>query len=821
MRKRPLSRKERTAGDRDVITVDNAAAALRVHELRQRVDLTKYVDTHPFVFDRVFSSVADNIAVYDGTARPLVDTLFAGGRATCFAYGQTGAGKTFTMAGDGAQNPGLYTLAVRDVFDRIRRVESELWRAAERDGIDDFEPPEPAQVWISFYEIYASRLQDLLNRSKKLECREDGNNEVQIVGLSHRLCEVEEDVLACVEEGSRARSTGVTGANDDSSRSHAVFQIQLRHPLCQAVETDASTVMQRSLLRNTRSRTAAAVTEARRGPEIGRLCFIDLAGSERGSDTASSTRQTRMEGAEINKSLLALKECIRAMDQKKDHTPFRGSKLTQVLKASFMGKNCRTVMIANISPASSNVEHTLNTLRYSDRVKEIKKDRVNANSVADTMAKTFGGRRATFSHGIGTRHGRTLLAPTPLRATQRQSSVDVQHFEEAAMLLESVAPERKLSKKSSSRQLDRPTDRDEKTTALPRTSSRTTRRTTMLPMRGKDSEKRMQDLCQDSLTDQKVTKKPRETRLRRKNMRAPSMIPYRPSLGGKSLIKPDVTNAMNEEKEDRRKTMAGRIMAMELPMNTSGNENRAPVHNSHTVADMDQRTRAPPPFDQRSRSVSAIKTSKSISDIRHTPNDYSNMQDSSASDMEKEQPRQQMHRRRTIKSANAAESAMKYYNAKKSDELPEEDLLFASSDNMMDEETAEVQKRLGAASVPTDQPKQSSLSKLGSSVSTFAGEKVTEVAVSSPLSEDNSPNGSFSDRSNGSLTRSDALRKIVRFHHVQIEELMRLTEADVALVNAAERGHMDHDEYALKLKLNLSQKLDIVQTLQSKLKLLD
>ena len=103
------------------------------------------------------------------------------------------------------------------------------------------------------------------------------------------------------------------------------------------------------------------------------MSFIDLAGSERGADTIDQNKQTRIDGAEINKSLLALKECIRALDLEKKHLPFRGSKLTQVLKDSFTG-NSKTTMIANVSPAGSCVEHTLNTLRYADRVKELKKD---------------------------------------------------------------------------------------------------------------------------------------------------------------------------------------------------------------------------------------------------------------------------------------------------------------------------------------------------------------------------------------------------------------------------------------------------------------
>lgn len=158
------------------------------------------------------------------------------------------------------------------------------------------------------------------------------------------------------EAGNSTRSTGATGANSDSSRSHAIFQIVLKHE-------------------NKKIQ--------------GKLSFIDLAGSERGADRGETDKQTRMEGSEINKSLLALKECIRALDQDSKHTPFRQSKLTQVLKDSFIG-NSRTCMIATITPNMSNSEHSLNTLRYADRVKELRGNSNNALDQAQVEDEVLG-----------------------------------------------------------------------------------------------------------------------------------------------------------------------------------------------------------------------------------------------------------------------------------------------------------------------------------------------------------------------------------------------------------------------------------------------
>ena len=209
---------------------------------------------------------------------------------------------------------------------------------------------------MSAFEIYGGRVFDLLNGRRKLRVLEDSKSQICIVGLKEFCASDGDSFDRLVEHSARARCVGSTGANSESSRSHAILQLVLKKP----VET-------------ANAQLAALETHGEPSAEIyGKLSFIDLAGSERGADTTDNDRQTRIEGAEINKSLLALKECIRALDSGASHVPFRGSKLTEVLRDSFLGDS-RTVMIANISPAERSCEHTLNTLRYADRVKEISK----------------------------------------------------------------------------------------------------------------------------------------------------------------------------------------------------------------------------------------------------------------------------------------------------------------------------------------------------------------------------------------------------------------------------------------------------------------
>mmetsp|Transcript_41184 Transcript_41184/g.54199 ORF Transcript_41184/g.54199 Transcript_41184/m.54199 type:complete len:644 (+) Transcript_41184:338-2269(+) len=314
VRKRPINDKE--VAKRDYDSVTNWNPTVLVHYCKLKVDgITKYLDNAEFEFDHSFGEDDDTFEIYRYTCAPLVPFCVGGGRATVFAYGQTGSGKTYTMQG-------IQEYATQDLY-------GELNSSAAGKNLE---------VLVSFFEIYGGRCQDLLNRRHRLNIREDGKGEVVIGELSEMPCEDAETLLAYIERGNRNRTTHATEKNDVSSRSHAVCQIALRN-----LQT---------------------------GKLHGKISLIDLAGSERGADTKSHNRQRRMESAEINKSLLALKECIRALDSDSTHVPYRASKLTLCLKDSFTRNSARTVMIATVAPNASSADHTINTLRYADRVKE-------------------------------------------------------------------------------------------------------------------------------------------------------------------------------------------------------------------------------------------------------------------------------------------------------------------------------------------------------------------------------------------------------------------------------------------------------------------
>ncbi|KAL9186910.1 hypothetical protein ACHAXT_010630 [Thalassiosira profunda] len=328
VRKRPLNPREIAAGDHDAVTCLHPTAT--VHTAKFRVDgISKYCDHNTFGFDHAFDETRSTEDVYAATARPLVDHVCNGGsggggvpRATVFAYGQTGSGKTHTMGG-------IQQMVAEDLFATL----------ASNAGFDAECSLDNTTVSIAIFEIYGGRIQDLLNDRNRLKVLEDGKGQVVVSGLREFEAAGPEEFLQLIEQGHDNRTTHATEANDASSRSHAICQVLFR---------DRGT-----------------------GKLRGKLSLVDLAGSERGSDTKSHNRQRRTESSEINTSLLALKECIRALDSG-GRVPYRQSKLTLILKDCFASKAARTAMIATLSPGSGSADHTVNTLRYADRIKERK-----------------------------------------------------------------------------------------------------------------------------------------------------------------------------------------------------------------------------------------------------------------------------------------------------------------------------------------------------------------------------------------------------------------------------------------------------------------
>ncbi|XP_064416234.1 kinesin-like protein KIF18B [Latimeria chalumnae] len=283
-----------------------------------------------FVFDRVFSENASQLEVFEFTTKNILDGVLNGYNCSVFAYGATGAGKTHTMLGCEG-NPGVMYLTMMELYRRIDAIKDE----------------KRCEVAVSYLEVYNEQIHDLLEPKKPLAVREDRQKGVVVQGLSFHQPKSAEQLLEVLANGNKNRTQHPTDANATSSRSHAIFQIYVK-------QEDRIGSLKQNL-------------------RVAKMCLIDLAGSERASSTNASGERLR-EGANINRSLLALINVINALADrktKKPHIPYRDSKLTRLLKDS-IGGNCRTIMIAAVSPSAMSYEDTYNTLKYANRAKEIK-----------------------------------------------------------------------------------------------------------------------------------------------------------------------------------------------------------------------------------------------------------------------------------------------------------------------------------------------------------------------------------------------------------------------------------------------------------------
>ncbi|CAM5178453.1 unnamed protein product [Eretmochelys imbricata] len=283
-----------------------------------------------FVFDQVFGESATQEEVFQHTTKEILDGVLNGYNCSVFAYGATGAGKTYTMLGS-EKSPGIMYLTMVELYKRIEARKEE----------------KSCEVLISYQEVYNEQIHDLLEPKGPLAIREDPEKGVVVQGLSFHQPKSAEQLLEMLASGNRNRTQHPTDANATSSRSHAVFQIFVKQ----------------------QDRVVGITQDL----QVAKMSLIDLAGSERASTTNTKGERLR-EGANINRSLLALINVINALadaKSRKSHIPYRDSKLTRLLKDS-LGGNCRTIMIAAISPSALAYEDTYNTLKYANRAKEIK-----------------------------------------------------------------------------------------------------------------------------------------------------------------------------------------------------------------------------------------------------------------------------------------------------------------------------------------------------------------------------------------------------------------------------------------------------------------
>ncbi|XP_072285830.1 chromosome-associated kinesin KIF4A [Pyxicephalus adspersus] len=290
-----------------------------------------------FTYDYVFDPTTEQEEVYNSAVGPLINGLFKGYNATVLAYGQTGSGKTFSMGGaythDQENEP---TVGV------IPRVIKALFKEIQQRTDWEF------KLKVSYLEIYNEEIIDLLaprERTSPISIREDPKEGIKICGLMERDVKTDVDMVSCLEQGNNCRTVASTAMNSQSSRSHAIFTISVEQ-----LEANDKNNSFRS-----------------------KLHLVDLAGSERQKKTKAEGDRLK-EGISINRGLLCLGNVISALgdDSKRGgFVPYRDSKLTRLLQDS-LGGNSHTLMIACVSPADSNMEETLNTLRYADRARKIK-----------------------------------------------------------------------------------------------------------------------------------------------------------------------------------------------------------------------------------------------------------------------------------------------------------------------------------------------------------------------------------------------------------------------------------------------------------------
>ncbi|XP_035630418.1 kinesin-like protein KIF14 [Oncorhynchus keta] len=353
VRMRPFNTREKTEKALQVIFMDNQETLVQHPDTKQ-----SYSFTYDFSFcsvDKSDPGFASQQTVYEKLAKPLLERAFEGFNTCLFAYGQTGSGKSYTMMGVG-EEAGVTPRFCEELFSRLSVVDNQ---------------EVTCHLEMSYFEVYNEKIHDLLiarnEQNQKrwpLRVREHPVNGPYVAELTTNVVSSYADIQGWLELGNKQRATAATGMNDKSSRSHSVFTLVM-----------------------TQTKTEFVEGEEHDHRITSRINLVDLAGSERCSSAQTSGDRLR-EGASINKSLLTLGKVISALSEqaqtkRKVFTPYRDSVLTWLLKES-LGGNSKTAMIATLSPAGSNVEESLSTLRYAKQARMI----INVAKVnEDTNAK--------------------------------------------------------------------------------------------------------------------------------------------------------------------------------------------------------------------------------------------------------------------------------------------------------------------------------------------------------------------------------------------------------------------------------------------------
>ncbi|XP_020091220.1 kinesin-like protein KIN-4C isoform X1 [Ananas comosus] len=340
------------------------------------------IGSYAFTYDHVYgSSGSPYSSLFEECVLPLVDALFSGYNATVLAYGQTGSGKTYTMGTNytGESNcGGIIPLVIETIFKKVEMM---------KDSTEFL-------IRVSFIEIFKEEVFDLLDSQSHaalrtevgsvakmtapsrapIQIRETANGGITLAGVTEAEVRTKEEMASYLTRGSLSRATGSTNMNSQSSRSHAIFTICIE---------------QKRISNN--SSNGVVMSDVGDDILFAKLHLVDLAGSERAKRTGADGLRLK-EGIHINRGLLALGNVISALgDEKKrkegGHVPYRDSKLTRLLQDS-LGGNSKTVMIACISPADSNAEETINTLKYANRARNIQnKAVINRDPVTAEMQR--------------------------------------------------------------------------------------------------------------------------------------------------------------------------------------------------------------------------------------------------------------------------------------------------------------------------------------------------------------------------------------------------------------------------------------------------